>query len=77
MIDYGFDGIDIDWEYPANAVEAQNFVLLLQAVRSALDNYSSQHNLTYRFLITVASPAGPSNYQMMDLKGMYQYVDAW
>lgn len=77
MVDYGFDGVDIDWEYPSNPEEAQNFVLLLQAVRKALDDYSSQHSLNYRFLITVASPAGPMNYVKMDLAGMDKYVDSW
>ncbi|KAI1847341.1 hypothetical protein JX266_006566 [Neoarthrinium moseri] len=77
MVDYGFDGIDLDWEYPTNAEEAQNFVLLLQACRKALDDYSYQHQLDYKFLITVASPAGPTNYNRMDLIGMDKYVDAW
>ncbi|KAH8675631.1 glycoside hydrolase superfamily, partial [Xylariales sp. PMI_506] len=77
MVDYGMDGIDIDWEYPANTEEANNFVLLLQAVRAALDNYSIQHALGYRFMISIACPAGPANYMMMNLAGMDQYVDAW
>ncbi|KAI0136516.1 chitinase 1 precursor [Xylariales sp. AK1849] len=77
MVDYGFDGVDIDWEYPSTAVEAQDFVLLLQAVRTALDDYSAQYSLGYRFLITVATPAGPMNYDMMDLAGMDKYADAW
>lgn len=30
------DGVDIDWEFPANAADSTNFTLLLQAVRSAI-----------------------------------------
>jgi len=77
VTDWGFDGIDIDWEYPANAGEAQNFVQLLQACRQALDQYSAQHADGYHFLITVASPAGPKNYANMDMHGMDRYVDTW
>ena len=32
--DLGLDGIDIDWEYPASSADAQNFVSLLQTLRS-------------------------------------------
>ena len=75
--DWGLDGIDIDWEYPANPTEAQNFVLLLQACRQALDNYASQYAPGYHFWITIAAPAGPSHIKDMDLEGMDPWVDAW
>jgi chitinase len=77
MVDYGFDGVDLDWEYPANADQAQDFVLLVQELRGALDSYADAHDIDYRFLITVASPAGPTNYATMKLKEMDQYVDSW
>lgn len=75
--DWGLDGIDIDWEYPSTPQEAQAFVLLVQACRQALDQHAAQHAPGYHFLITVASPAGPSHYGAMDLKGMAPYVDVW
>lgn len=75
--DWGFDGIDIDWEYPTNANEAQNFVLLLQACRQALDKYAAAHAKGYHFLITVAAAAGPQHYSNMDLAGMDPYIDSW
>ncbi|KAK7924707.1 Chitinase 1 [Apiospora marii] len=77
MADYGFDGIDLDWEYPADAEQGQHFVLLLKACREALDRFSFQHRIPYRFLITVASPAGPVNSHKLDLAGMDPYVDVW
>jgi chitinase len=75
MKDWGFDGIDIDWEYPQDATQAQNFVLLLNRVRQELDTYAAQHAPGYHFLLTIASPAGPVNYNTMKLREMSTIID--
>ncbi|KAF8850101.1 basic chitinase [Acephala macrosclerotiorum] len=74
---YGFDGIDIDWEYPKNQEESQSFVLLLKEIRAALDAYSEKYAKGYHFQLTVACSAGEENYHRMHIKEMNEYLDAW
>ena len=40
----------------------------------ALDDYKAKTNAN-RMLLTVACPAGPSKYRILDLQGMNQYLD--
>ncbi|KAJ6049349.1 hypothetical protein N7444_006065 [Penicillium canescens] len=68
--DLGFDGIDVDFGYPANYNEADQFVDTLRRLREALDMYSSANADGYHFLLTTASPAGPANYQREHLAQM-------
>lgn len=75
LADLGLDGLDIDWEYPADATEAANYVLLLQAVRSALDAYSARHAGGYHFLLSIASPAGPTHYNKLQLRSLADTLD--
>ncbi|KAK1952027.1 endochitinase [Colletotrichum sublineola] len=75
MKDWGFDGIDIDWEFPQNTVEAADYILLLQAVRRRLDAYAAEHAPSYHFQLSIASSAGSEKYKRLDLKAVSDIVD--
>lgn len=73
----GLDGLDIDWEYPKSDAEAEDFVKLLHATRHELDQYANSLQHKPHFLLTIASPAGPSNCRWLKLRDMDRYLDFW
>nr|AAC05829.1 chitinase [Trichoderma virens] len=75
MKDWGFDGIDVDWEYPADSTQASNMILLFKEVRSQLDAYAAQYAPGYHFLLTIAAPAGKDNYSKLRLADLGQVLD--
>lgn len=72
---YGFDGVDIDWEYPGFAEHSgrpqdkENFTLLLQE----LSKVAKEHQPP--LLVTIAAPAGPKNYKNIELEKIHSYLD--
>ncbi|KAF2495510.1 hypothetical protein BU16DRAFT_561793 [Lophium mytilinum] len=72
---HGFDGIDIDWEYPGapdrggRPEDTNNYVLLLQALRNAFD--ASPRGLG----ITFTAPSSYWYLRWFDLPGMLKYSD--
>jgi chitinase len=68
----GFDGIDIDWEFPG-AGDSANFTTMLQQLRKQLDTQGNADGRHY--LLTIAAPAGQIHYQDLQLSQIHPYVD--
>lgn len=72
---YGFDGLDIDWEYPGagdrggKPEDTANYVLLLKTLRETFDASGSKFGLTF---------TAPTSYwylRWFDLPSMIEYAD--
>jgi len=78
---YGFDGVDIDWEFPVaggnditnRPEDKENYVKLLKALREALDKQGKADNKTY--LLTIVGDPNVRFAKNTDLKGMMKYLD--
>ena len=67
--DYGYDGVDIDWEQPKSATERSNLNLLISEMDSIF--YAYNPNL----LITMAVPISNWSGQWYDFYTLKQHID--
>src|SRR5580704_4214845 len=67
-----FDGIDIDWEFPA-ASDTQNATLLMQEFRKQLDALGKTNQK--RYLLTMFGPAGQQNFSNIQLAEVAKQLD--
>ncbi len=67
-----FDGIHIDWEFPA-ATDTQNFTLLLQEFRKQLNALGKANGKYYQ--LSFDGPAGEQNYSNIELAKTARLVD--
>ena len=70
--EYQFDGVDIDWEYPALA-DKHNYTLLMAELRRQLDSLGSTNGNEY--LLTIAAPAGPERFCFLEVDSLAHYLD--
>jgi len=81
LIDYPFDGIDLDWEYPcygeagieSSPDDKKNFTLLLKTMREALDRQGAQDERHY--LLTIAAGADQYYVDGTEMDQVQQYLD--
>ncbi|HMS17459.1 MAG TPA: glycosyl hydrolase family 18 protein, partial [Planctomycetota bacterium] len=82
MVQYGFDGIDVDWEYPVSGGlpgnvtspnDRSNFTLLLQELRAQLTARELIDGRSY--LLTIAGPAGPSIIANLEIPLIHPLLD--
>lgn len=65
----GFDGIDLDWEFPADISEGKNQTILVKELRERFNQIDSS------LLITMAVSAGAFNGQYCEFEEMSPYIN--
>lgn len=82
ILENGFDGVDLDWEYPVSGghpdnvnrpEDKRNYTLLLKKIRETLNEQENKDGIEY--LLTIAVGASKSHAANMELSELHRYVD--
>lgn len=82
ILEHGFDGVDLDWEYPVSGgavgnsnrpQDKANFTLLLRAIRAKLDAQGKKDGRTY--YLTIAGAANTSYLSKIEPQAVAGIVD--
>ncbi|KAF7377724.1 hypothetical protein MSAN_00195400 [Mycena sanguinolenta] len=74
---YGFDGIDLDFEYPADAAQGQGFADLITALRTAFDALAAKKGDSTTYQLSAAVSAGAANYANLVVPQMNSALTFW
>lgn len=71
---YGYDGLDIDYEFPSGAQNLKdNFVYFMKCMRENLDNLGASNGKEY--YLSMAVPGTQWTFSLFDMPALAQYVD--
>lgn len=73
VVDNGFDGVDIDWEFPVTADDKINTTLLMKEVRDQFNAQSALDGKTY--LLTGAISFAKERADVLEISRLNDYMD--